>query len=164
MPKSMPKSKSKSKSKQKHNKSKSKSKTGSHDIIVSKRLVNLLNTISNNRRGLEKSEINLPARLMQNKNVSNMPQHLEYSKSVSSTYTSSIHNGEIHSAGKEVVNDSTKPYIQVAELHNGDVQYYKISRNQSSHHHNPSKAKKTMRAKKTKRTKRTKKSKTTTKS
>lgn len=113
--------------KSKSHKSKS-SKTITTDI--SNRLANLLNTISNNRSTMTKSEINLPARLMQNGNKSYKP--LEYSKSVSSTFTSSMHNGHFHSAGKEVINDSTKPYIQVAELHNGQVDQFMIPRTQSN--------------------------------
>ena len=109
----MPRTKSSTK-KLKHTKSRA---------ISSSRLVNLLNTISNNRRAMSKAEINLPARLMQ--------QPLEYSKTVSSTFTSSMHNGELHTAGKEVINDSTQPFIQVAELHNGKLEHYMIPRNQA---------------------------------
>ena len=144
MMKSKIKSKSKSKSK-KHN-----TKTIKPSNNVSNRLANLLNTISNNRSGLGKSEINLPARLMQNTNLRQTinPQPLEYSKSVSSTFTSSMHNGVVHSAGKEVINDSTKPFIQVAELHNGQVEHYMMPRNQFNLT-SPSKTKKTKKTKKT---------------
>ena len=102
---------------------------------------------------LGKSEINLPARLMQNtySHQTINPQPLEYSKSVSSTFTSSMHNGVVHSAGKEVINDSTKPFIQVAELHNGQVVHYMIPRNQSNLA-SPSKTKKTKKTKKTSKT------------
>ena len=92
-------------------------------LKISNHLADLLNTISNNRRAMSKAEINLPARLMQ--------QPLEYSKTVSSTFTSSMHNGEIYTAGKEVINDSTQPFIQVAELHNGKLEHYMIPRNQA---------------------------------
>jgi len=124
------------------------------------RLANLLNTISNNRSILTKSEINLPARLMQNGNKLSKP--LEYSKSISSTFTSSIHNGEVHAAGKEVINDSTKPFIQLTELHNGQIEHYMIPRKPTSItrlniHTSPSKTV-TPKTKKTKKTKKTSKS------
>jgi hypothetical protein len=130
---------------------------------ISNRLANLLNTISNNRSTMTKSEINLPARLMQNGNKSYKP--LEYSKSVSSTFTSSMHNGNLHSAGKEIINDSTKPFIQVAELHNGLVEHYMIPRNQSSLTRliKPASLSKTV-TKKNRKTKKTKKTKKTIKS
>ena len=100
---------------------------------ISNRLANLLNTISNNRSTMTKSAINLPARLMQNTHLyqTHQQQPLEYSKTISSTFTSSMHNGEVHSTGKEVINDSTKPFIQVAELHNGQLEHYMIPKKQS---------------------------------
>jgi len=138
---------------------------------ISNRLANLLNTISNNRSTMTKSEINLPARLLQNGNkLSNQhPQSkpLIVSKSISSSYAASMQNGEVHTTGKEVVNDSTNPYIQVAELHNGQVEHYMIPRNQSSqskiliHPRTPiqsmKKSKKSKKSKKTKKIKKTRK-------
>ena len=141
---------------------------------ISNRLANLLNTISNNRSTMTKSEINLPARLLQNGNrLSNQNSNpLMFSKSISSSYSSSMHNGEVHTTGKEVVNDSTNPYIQVAELHNGQVEHYMIPRNQSSQsshskllnqstntRHTIKKTKKTKKTKKPKKTKKTNKTK-----
>lgn len=120
------------------------SKSGhSHGVTSSGRLSDLLNTISNNRQGLTKSEINLPARLMHNDYKELVPTEptipdthasyspMQYSKSYSSTFSSTMHNGHTHSAGKEVINDSSKPYIQVAELHNGKVERYMIPKNQT---------------------------------
>jgi hypothetical protein len=133
----MPKYQTTTKSKSKYHKSKNKKPA---IISTSNRLANLLNTISNNRNTMTKSDINLPARLIYNRNNSSKP--LEYSKSVSSTFTSSMHNGQVHSTGKEVINDSTKPFIQVAELHNDQVAHYMIPRKQSSLAY-PSKSKKT---------------------
>lgn len=105
------------------------------------RLEYLLNNISNNRRGLVKSDINLPARLMVNEKMKSSSNTINlkpqiYSKSISSSFSSTMHNGHMHSVGKEVINDSTKHYIQVAELHNGHLDKYIIPRNQSSIHSN----------------------------
>ena len=124
--------KTKSKPKRKHS-SKPRNSNLPSISSTSNRLENLLNDISNNRQGLVKSDINLPARLMQNGNKSYNPQSkpLIVSKSISSSYAASLQNGEVHAAGKEVINDSTKPYIQVSELHNGHLDKYMIPRNQS---------------------------------
>ena len=111
---------------------KSHPKTKFHNTSTANRLVDLLNNISNNRRGLTKTELNLPARLMQNGSKTLSPaKSLTFSKSVSSSYSTTMHNGNVHSAGKQVINDSTKPYIQVSELHNGQIAEYMIPRNQS---------------------------------
>ena len=129
------------------------------------RLEYLLNNISNNRRGLVKSDINLPARLMVNerkssRNTINIKPQI-YSKSISSSFSSTMHNGHIHSVGKEVINDSSKPYIQIAELHNGHLDKYIIPRNQSSKPSNSSNPSKPISNKKTKKIKKTKISKKT---
>lgn len=145
-------------------KGKSNSKSKSHKSRMtsnSSRLANLLNTISNNRNMMTKSEINLPARLMQSQSPNQ--QALEYSKSVSSTMTSSMHNGELHSSGKQVINDSTKPYIQVAELHNGQVEHFMIPRNQSRQIVLNHSMKVNLAKKKTKKTKKTAKNKKSSK-
>lgn len=98
---------------------------------TTKQFKKLLNYISNNRSETSKSDLNLPARLIQNdKPISKITKPLIYSKLISSSYTTSMHNGDIHSAGKEVIDDSTKPYIQVSELHNNYLDQYMIPRNQ----------------------------------
>ena len=124
--------KTKSKPKRKHS-SKPRNSNLSSISSTSNRLENLLNDISNNRRELTKSDINLPARLMQNSNKLSNPQSkpLIVSKSISSSYAASLQNCEVHAAGKEVINDSTKPYIQISELHNGHLDKYMIPKNQS---------------------------------
>lgn len=150
----------------KHNKTKSehitsnkKHKTGKQSGMMSSssnRLENLLNTISNNRSAMTKSEINLPARLMQHSNISSSStKPVIYSKSISSSFSSTMHNGEVHRTGKEVIDDSSKPFIQVSELHNNHLDQYMIPRNQHiGKHMEHNKIKKT---KKTKRTQKTSK-------
>lgn len=131
------------------------------------RLEYLLNNISNNRSGLVKSDINLPARLMVNEKMKSSSNTINlkpqiYSKSISSSFSSTMHNGHMHSVGKEVINDSSKPYIQVAELYNGHLDKYMIPRNQSSIHSNnlsSNSNKPKISNKKTKKTKKTKTSK-----
>lgn len=110
-----------------------------HKMMSSKSLGDLIVNTMNSRKDLTKSETNLPAKLLA-MNMANRPIRpiqQSYSKSVSSTYSSSMHNGEVHSEGKQIVNDSTKPFIQVAEMHNGQVENFMIPRNQSPHSSNP---------------------------
>jgi hypothetical protein len=110
-------------------------------IISSKSLENLIANTLNSRKDLTKSETNLPARLLA-MNMSNrkptFPIQQNYSKSISSTYSSTMHNGEVHSVGKKIVNDSTKPFVQVEEMHNGQVDHYMIPRKQISNSSNSS--------------------------
>ena len=123
-------------------------------IMSSKSLEDLIADTMNSRKDLTKSETNLPARLLA-MNISNRPVQQKYSKSISSSYSSSMQNGEVHSAGKQIVNDSTKPFIQVAELHNGQVERYMIPRSQVSRN-NPMNYSKTIKTTKRKNKKHTK--------
>ena len=88
------------------------------------------------------------------------------SKSISSTLTGSIYNGQVHTMGKEVINDSTKPFIQVSEMHNGHLENYMIPREHNKMNqglqlaeHISSKSKKIKQTKKTKHAKKAKKAK-----
>ena len=101
--------------------------------MTSNSLHDLINTISNNRSKLTKTETNLPAKLM-SMNFSQPNQHSKietanYSRSVSSTYSSSMHNGKFHTVGKEVINNSRNPFIQVKEIHDGYQEEYIIPKN-----------------------------------
>ena len=82
--------------------------------------------ITQERKNKTKSQSNLPARLMGMNKMSN-PQ--SYSKSVSSSYSSIIHNGHKHIKGKEVINDSTKPFIKINEMEDGSVNHYMVPKN-----------------------------------
>ena len=119
-------------------------------------------------------------------NIIQKPQ--SYSKTISSTYSDVMKNGHSHSEGKKVINDSTKPYVQIDELHNGHIEHYMVPRNTMSTKptetiinistHNPmilehktttkkkksKQSKKSKKIKKTKKTNKSKKSKKTTKS
>jgi hypothetical protein len=119
--------KRKSKSKSKHSsRNKKNSQHHKHKPIMQneQRLLNLIHSINDTRRGLTKSQTNLPARLMSLS--STKPQSQHYSKSVSSSYSSVMHNGHMHSQGKEIVNESSKPYLAVKEMHNGHVNSFMI--------------------------------------
>ncbi len=109
------------------------------NMISKERLINLVNDINTTRKDLSKMQTNLPARLMQLNNKSNQQTNTHihipkdksqvYAKSVSSTFSSIMHNGHTHSQGKKIINDSTKPYVQIDEMQNGNVQHYMIPKN-----------------------------------
>jgi len=151
-PKSKPKSKSKAKPK-KHSKHSKHSKknaiytppTASPITINNQHhqqnIIDLITKFSQASKNVTKSQSNLPARLMKTRNVGsvrgmtsmnnmrNMQKPQSYSKSVSSSYSTVMNNGHIHSEGKKVINDSTKPFVQIDELHNGHVDHYMVPRN-----------------------------------
>ena len=107
----------------------------------SNRLINLINTINNNRKDIAKMHNNLPAKLMQLNNPTSLSQphnnhHQQpqmhsssYAKSISSTFSSVMHNGHTHSQGKRIINESDKPYLEVEEMNNGTTQHYMIPKN-----------------------------------
>ena len=89
---------------------------------------------------------NLPAKLMQlnNQQIINhsykhqsqdqsqaqaQAQPQVYAKSISSSFSSVMHNGHTHSQGKRIVNESHKPYLQVDEMIDGSTQHYMIPKN-----------------------------------
>lgn len=101
--------------------------------ITSVRLQNLINTINNNRKDISKMHNNLPAKLMQlnnqqiiNHSHKHQAQPQIYAKSISSSFSSVMHNGHTHSQGKRIVNESDKPYLQVDEMMDGSTQHYMI--------------------------------------
>lgn len=96
-------------------------------MISNERLHNLVNDINTTRKDLTKMQTNLPAKLMQINAKPTKPQ--VYAKSVSSSFSSIMHNGHTHSQGKQVVNDSTKPYVRIDEMLNGDVKHYMVPKN-----------------------------------
>lgn len=148
-------SKSTIKSKGKHKtkpKSKSNPKYNSKNI-QSTSLKKLISKTIAERKDLSKSQNNLAAKIIEINNKQATLPNYSYSKSISSSYSTTIHNGEVNRAGKEVIDDSTKPFIQVSELHNNHLDQYIIPRNQSNktmHNKKPRKIKKTKIAKKVK--------------
>lgn len=96
-------------------------------MINHSRLLHLVNDINTTRKDLTKMQTNLPAKLMQINAKPTKPQ--VYAKSVSSSFSSIMHNGHTHSQGKQVVNDSTKPYVRIDEMLNGDVKHYMVPKN-----------------------------------
>jgi hypothetical protein len=94
------------------------------------KLIDLITMISQARKNKNKSRNNLPARLMK---MSNMEKPRSYEKSISSSYSSIMHNGEEHNKGKEIINDSTKPFIQINEMKDGEIQHYMVPKNTISY-------------------------------
>ena len=89
-------------------------------------LINLINMITQARKNKTKSQTNLPARLMK---MSNMQKPKSYEKSVSSSYSSIMHNGKKQIKGKQIINNSTKPFIQINEIQDGQIQHYMVPKN-----------------------------------
>ena len=138
----MPIKKGKSKSSPKSTTS-TKSSTKSNN---NKTIVDIINTLLRPNQNFRKSQNNLPARLMKlnapnhkvqhykNTHLSNKENPLTtntqiLSKTMSSSYSSFTENGKTHSEGKEIINNSTKPFIEVTEMENGKTERFMIPKN-----------------------------------
>ena len=128
-------------------------------------IINVINSLSNsrNKHTFDKSKNNLPAQLMtidrKNKKTSkysSKPQVFNRTFKSSSSFSSITQNGKTHSEGKKIINNSLKPFIEIKEMENGDVQHYMIPRTSLSQSHSNKKRskstkRKTMKQKPTKR-------------
>ena len=96
----------------------------------SKRLADLINSIHEKRNNLSRNSINLASSLVNihNKPINRTVKTNSYSRSVSSTFSSTMRNGKVHSVGKEVINDSRQPFIHIREAHNNQLEDYVIPR------------------------------------
>ena len=110
-------------------KSKSKTKSKSKSLKSSKQsqIINIFEKLSSSRNNIAKSRNNLPAKIMELNGQETTSK--SYSKSVSSTYSQVMHDGHIHTEGKQVINDSTKPFVLINEMQNGSVQHYMMPKN-----------------------------------
>ena len=96
------------------------------------------------RNNISKSQNNLPAHLinMNKKNNKTNKTNIQpnvftksfnksFSKSATSSYSSVMKNGKtkIHSEGKEIINNSTKPFIEIHEMDNGSIKHYMVPKN-----------------------------------
>ena len=119
-------------------------------------IINVINSLSNSRKkhSFSKSRNNLPAQLM---NINKKSQHISTStskkckKSInphvvnrtfksSSSFSSITQNGETHSKGKKIINNSLKPFIEIKEMENGNIQHYVIPKNTISYKNTNSKS------------------------
>ena len=123
----------------KKGKSKSTPKSTKH-----KNIVDIINRLSRSKHSFRKSQNNLPARLMKlnspkivqaykNKHLSSKGKSLipnthsfNKSKSMSSSYSSFTENGKTYSEGKTIINNSTKPFIEITEMENGKTERFMI--------------------------------------
>ena len=100
-------------------------------------ILDIINKLSsskyNNNHNNSKSQNNLPARLMRMTSSSQSQPNLNkqnirhsFSSSAVSSFSSVMKNGKIktHSEGKEVVNNSNKPFIEIKEMENGNINQY----------------------------------------
>ena len=144
-------------------------------------IINVINSLSNsrNKHSFSKSRNNLPAQLMtiERKNkqpckqyskksskYSSKPQVFNRTFKSSSSFSSITQNGETHSEGKKVINNSLKPFIEIKEMENGDVQHYMIPRTSLSQSHSNNKKSKSTKRKTIKRKSTKRKTKTSKKS
>jgi len=129
------------------------------------RLLDLIKNISTSRQAMTPSKSNLAARLMTMHTQQPMQHQHSRSFSSSSSFSSLMHNGHVQSQGKQIVNDSTKPYLAVKEMHNGHVNSFMIPKDTipynkpsiasmivSQHMSKPKHIKKTKTSKKSKKT------------
>jgi hypothetical protein len=123
----------------KKGKSKSTPKSTKH-----KNIVDIINRLSRSKHSFRKSQNNLPARLMKlnspkivqaykNTHISSKGKSLipnthsfNKSKSMSSSYSSFTENGKTYSEGKTIINNSTKPFIEITEMENGKTERFMI--------------------------------------
>jgi len=105
----------------------SKANSSHSNVIKREHILDIINRLSQASRNISMSQSNLPSRLMKI-NGPTQDYEKDYKKSVSSTYSTVMQNGRRHSKGKKIVNNSTKPYIEIDEMENGDVQHYMIPR------------------------------------
>ena len=93
-------------------------------------LINLITKISQERKHKTKSQTNLVAKIMRLPSMdSRMSKPKTYAKTESSYYSTMTHNGESHNKGKKIVNESTKPYLEIDEMQDDQVQHYMLPKN-----------------------------------
>ena len=107
-------------------------------------ILDIIQKLSVHRNNLRKSQNNLPAHLMKLKSTSSSSlQHAQYaqhaqqakvfsnsvSKSMSSSFSSVTKNGETHKKGKTIINNSTRPFIEIKEMDNNNIKHYMVPKN-----------------------------------
>jgi len=123
-------------------------------------IINIINSLNNsrNKHSFSKSRNNLPAQLMiidknkkqpceQYSKHSSKPQVFNRTFKTSSSFSSITKNGETHSEGKKVINNSLKPFIEIKEMENGDVHHYMIPRTSLYQSHSNKKRSKSIKRK-----------------
>lgn len=73
-----------------------------------------------------KSETNLASRLLDTPNSKVSVKG--FSKSIQSAYSSVTTNNKTVEQGQTIINDSRKPFIEIAKLQNGKIEKYQIRR------------------------------------
>ena len=98
-------------------------------------LSRIKNNDKNNDKNFKKSQNNLASKLISINNIDKPAKSGNkslndkvYTYSKTSSMSSVMKNGELHSQGKEIINDSTKPYLEVKEMHNGKISQFTISK------------------------------------
>ena len=104
-------------------------------------ILDIIKHYSLGKNNLRKSQNNLPAQLMKLKastssNLNHKQQSQRanvftnsFSKSLSSSFSSVTKNGETHKKGKTVINNSTRPFIEIKEMDNNNIRHYMVPKN-----------------------------------
>ena len=117
-----------------HSKKHPKPATNNHESLL-----DLIKNMSISRNNISKSQNNLPAHLMkmERKHPHSKPKVFtksfskSFSNSASSYYSSVMKNGKTktHSEAKEIINNSTKPFIEIKEMDDGTIRHYMVPKN-----------------------------------
>jgi len=130
---------------------KSKSSTLKEIPTPYQNIINVINSLSNvrNKNTFDKSRNNLPAQLisMNKKSLKKSidPQVINRVFKSSSSFSSVTQNGETHTKGKKIINNSLKPFIEIKEMENGDMHHYMIPKTTIPYKEHKTKSKSTKR-------------------
>ena len=146
-----------SKTKQINNSTSKSTPKSSHKSNNNKNSVDIIKTLLRPNQNFRKSQNNLPARLLKlngttrgqhykNTHISSKEKPLSIntqivSKTMSSSYSSFTENGKTHSEGKEIINNSTKPFIEITEMENGKTERFMIPKHTISYKSTKAKSK-----------------------
>jgi hypothetical protein len=104
-----------------------KGKKGKKDL---KALVDLFKTTIEKSQNISRSKVNFAAKLINlNKKEKEKQNTTSYSKSFQSTYTSINKNGKKSEYGQSILDESTKPFVEIKNLKDGKLTISKIVKN-----------------------------------
>ena len=93
-----------------------------------KDLAALIKATIEKSQNISRSKLNLAAKLI-NLNKKEKLNTTSYSKRFQSTYTSINKNGKHSEYGQSILNESTKPFIEIKKIKNGKLTISKIVKN-----------------------------------
>ena len=97
---------------------------GKKEIKKQQELITLIENTVKNSINKSRSQSNLASKLID----MNKGKISSYSKTFQSTYTSINKNGKHSEIGQSILNESTKPYIEIKNLKNGKLTITKMNK------------------------------------